>query len=114
MFWQKVKIWRKVFLLVHGDQIPMWANIPWYGITQRAMRWQGGLSGAAFHYLVLGHFHVISNFRWNDVEVFVNGCFVSDDQWVLKHIGMQSSTSQWAFGVHPRRGVSWRYAVGLD
>jgi len=113
-FWQKVKIWRKTFLVVHGDQIRMWMNIPWYGITQRLMRWQGSLPGDKFHYMVMGHFHVISNFVWNDVQVFVNGCFVSDDQWVLKQIGMQSSTSQWAFGVHPRQGVTWRYQIGLD
>ena len=113
-FWQKVKIWRRTFLIVHGDQINMWMNIPWYGITQRLMRWQGSMPGDSFSYAVLGHFHVISNFTWNDVQVFVNGCFVSDDQWVLKGIGMQSSTSQWAFGVHPRQGVTWRYQISLD
>lgn len=113
-FWQKVKIWRKTFLIVHGDMIRMWMNIPWYGITQRAMRWQGSLPGNDFEYLVLGHFHVISNFNWNDIEVFVNGCFVTDDEWVLKQIGMQSTAKQWLFGVHPRKGVSWRYQIVLD
>lgn len=113
-FYQKVRIWQKTFLLVHGDQIKMWMNIPWYGITQRAMRWQGSLPGDKFHYMVLGHFHIISEFQWNDVGVFVNGCFVTDDQWVLKQIGMQSTATQWAFGVHPRKGVSWRYQIHLD
>lgn len=27
-FYQKVKIWKKVFLLVHGDQIPMYMTLP--------------------------------------------------------------------------------------
>lgn len=113
-FWQKVSILRKNFLLVHGDQINMWQNLPWYGITQKAMRWQGSLPGHPFKYMVLGHFHVASCFDWNDVEIFVNGCFVSDDQWVLKKLGMASSTTQWAFGVHPRKGVTWRYKIRLD
>lgn len=113
-FYQKVKIWDKTFLLVHGDQIKMFMNIPFYGVTQRAMRWQGSLPGDKFSYMVLGHFHTISEFQWNDIQVFINGCFVTEDQWVLKGLGMQSSASQWAFGVHPRKGVSWRYQIQLD
>jgi len=114
MFWQKVKIWKWCFLLVHGDQIPMHLTLPWYGITTRAMRWQGSLPGPPFHYMCLGHFHLASSLDWNDMEIFVNGAFVSDDQWVLKRLGLSSSTVQWTFGVHPRKGVTWRYKVRLD
>ncbi len=113
-FYQKVKIYRKVFLLVHGDQIPMYMNLPWYGITTRAMRWKGSLEGVPFHYLVMGHFHVASSINWNDMRILVNGCFVSDDQWVLKKIGMSSSTVQLTFGVHPRQGITWMYQIKLD
>jgi hypothetical protein len=113
-FWQKADIFRHTFLLVHGDQIPMYLNIPFYGVTQRAMRWRGALPGKDFKTLVLGHFHVASDNSWNDMQIFINGCFVSDDQWVLKFIGMESTTRQWLFGVHPRQGISWRYKVRLD
>lgn len=114
-FWQKVSIQRKVFLLAHFDQIPMHLTLPWYGLTTKAMRWQGSLPGPKFQYMCGGHFHVCSDITWNEIEsIFVNGCFVSDDQWVLKKLGMSSSTKQWCFGVHPRKGVTWRYKVTLD
>lgn len=113
-FYQKVKIWKWVFLLVHGDQIPVHLTLPWYGLTTKAMRWQGSLPGPQFHYMCLGHFHHASFVDWNEVEIFVNGCFVTDDQWVLKRLGLRGSTTQVTFGVHPRKGVSWRYKVRLD
>lgn len=112
-FYQVVCILKWSFLLVHGDQIPMYMNIPWYGITMRAMRWSGSIR-QHFKYMVLGHFHVASETEWNDKEIFVNGCFVTDDQWVLKGLGLQSTAKQWAFGVHPRKGVTWRYKIMLE
>lgn len=112
-FYQRVNIQGHTFLETHGDSIKMWMNIPWYGITQRAMRWQGSLPGGKFDYMTMGHFHVASNFRWNDVEVFVNGSFVTDDEWVLKNIGMNSAAEQWIFGVHPKQGVTFRYKIRL-
>ena len=113
LFYQRVKIWKWEFLLVHGDQIPMHLTLPFYGLTTRGMRWQGSLPGK-FHYLCLGHFHVASFLDWNDFEIFINGCFVTDDQYVLKKLGLRNSTVQITFGVHPRRGVTWRYKLWLD
>jgi len=113
-FFKKVKIGKWTFLLVHGDQIPMHMTLPWYGITTRAMRWQGSLPGGKFRYMCLGHFHLASSLDWNDMEIFVNGAFVSDDQWVLKKLGLAGSTIQYTFGVHQLKGVSWRYKLRLD
>ena len=72
------------------------------------------MEGMKYHYVCLGHFHVASMLDWNDIEIFVNGCFVSSNQWVLKKLGLSSSTVQLAFGVHPRKGVTWRYKIRLD
>ena len=112
-FWQKVKLGKWVFLLTHGDSIPMHLTLPWYGITTRAMRWQGSLPGRDFQYLCMGHFHTASSLDWNEMEVFVNGAFVTSNGWVLKKLGLASSTVQWFFGVHPRRGVTFRYKIRL-
>lgn len=113
-FWQKVQIWKWTFLLVHGDAIPMHLTLPWYGLTTRAMRWQGSLPGKKFRYMCLGHFHTASSVDWNEMEIFVNGSFVTSNQWVLKKLGLASSTIQWTMGCHPRKGVSWRYKLRLD
>jgi UDP-2,3-diacylglucosamine pyrophosphatase LpxH len=111
MFYQMVDIMGKKFMLAHGDCIPRYLNIPIYGITQRAMRWQGSIGN--FDYLCLGHFHTPIRMDWNNVEVLVNGCFMSDDQWVLKSIGMSTQPSQMCFGVHPRKGISFLYKLKL-
>jgi hypothetical protein len=102
----------KRFLISHGDCIPRYLNIPIYGITQRAMRWQGSLG--EFDYLCLGHFHTPIRMDWNQVEVIVNGCFVSEDMWVLKVIGMSTAPAQVFFGVHKNKGITWYYKVKLN
>jgi hypothetical protein len=111
-FYQQVDVMGKRFLISHGDCIPRYLNIPIYGITQRAMRWQGSLG--EFDYLCLGHFQTPIRMDWNQVEVIVNGCFVSEDMWVLKVIGMSTAPAQVFFGVHPKKGISWYYKVKLN
>ncbi len=39
---------------------------------------------------------------------------VSDDDWALQRLGISSNPSQWLFGVHPRRGITWRYSLCVD
>ena len=112
-FYQIVKIYKWGFFITHGDSIRTFLNIPFYGQIQRAMRMRGAVRGN-FHYVVYGHFHVAAVYAWNDMEIFTNGCFVTDDQWVLKKMGMASSAVQLLFGVHPRKGVTFRYRVWLD
>jgi hypothetical protein len=90
----------------------MFMNIPYYGITTRMMRLMGIVG--QFDYMCLGHFHTPSNLSWGNAEIFVNGCFVTDDQWVLQNLGMPSLAKQVMFFVHPKQGVSARYLVKLD
>jgi len=105
----EVRGWK--FLLVHGDQIPSTLSIPLYGITNRAMRWQGSIGN--FDYLCLGHFHSPAMMTWNRTEVLMNGCFVSDDEYVTKRLGFASQPSQLVLGVHDKHGVTWRYRLDL-
>lgn len=111
LFYQKVEIMKTTFLLAHGDMIPRYLNIPIYGITQRAMRWQGSLGD--FDVMTLGHFHTPIRMDWNQVEILINGCFVSEDQWVVKVIGMATEPSQIFFGVHPKKQITWYYKIKL-
>lgn len=108
----EVRGWK--FLLIHGDAIPAGSyGVPLYGVIQRLMRYNSGGVAEPFDYLVLGHFHTYANLDWNDKEVFLNGTFVSDDEWVRKKMGLASSTCQIVFGVHERRGVTFRYKIRL-
>lgn len=111
-FYQIAEIANHRFLLIHGDQIPMALTLPYYGVTTRAMRLQGSVG--RFNYLVMGHFHVPNFLTWQDMEIVMNGTFVSDDQWVLHKLGMATQPKQVVFGVHERQGITFRYLVRLD
>ena len=66
------KISKFGFLLTHGHFIKTWLNIPFYGIKEKGMRWQGSLSKEEtvlinkewvkikkeyWDFIVMGHFH---------------------------------------------------------
>ena len=108
----KFKIYDWKFLLVHGNQIKMQLNIPHYGVTSKGMRWQG--STGKFDYLIMGHFHSAQMCEWNDFEYFMNGTFSTNDEFSEEVIGLMGSVKQLFFGVHSRKGVSWRYKIGLE
>ena len=112
LFYQKITLMGKTFIIAHGDCIPRYLNIPIYGITQRAMRWQGSIGN--FDYMCLGHFHTPLRMDWNNTEIMINGCFMSEDQWVLKVIGMSTRPAQICFGVHPRKGISFYYKLKME
>lgn len=78
------------------------------------MRWAGSLPGKRFNVMCSAHFHVSFFVQWNDIELIGNGCFVSDDGWVTENLGMSSSVDQVCFGIHPKRGITFRYKIDLD
>jgi len=110
-FFQIVDVMGWRFLLAHGDQIKMYLNIPIYGVVNRAMRWQATLGH--FDFLTIGHFHSFTNMDWNHMSLFINGCFVTDDEWVSKTIGLTSSCNQTLMSVHPNRGVTFVSKIQL-
>jgi hypothetical protein len=101
------------FLQVHGDSIRGWAGIPFYGITQRAMRWTDSIP-EPFSYIVMGHFHTPAQIAWNSVEIFVCGSMESDSEYARKELGMGGVPSQLVFFTHPKFGVTARYPVWLE
>jgi len=110
-FYQVAKVMNTRFLLVHGDNIRMWMNIPSYGITQRLMRWQGSIQN--FDVMVLGHFHNFVHQDWNDKEFIVNGTWVTDDDYIRKTIGLTGSCVQVLLSVHPRQGITFTRRIRL-
>jgi hypothetical protein len=110
-WYQIVPILNTRVLLVHGHQIKMTLNLPWYGITTRISRWATTEQVGAFDVACLHHFHTSSRLRWNQKQVFTNGTLVSGDEFALEVLGLESSQCQWLFSVHPKRGVTWAYEL---
>ena len=110
--WQQiVEVNKTKILQVHGHQIKMQLNLPWYGITTRVSRWATSQGLGGFDVATLGHFHSSSNLRWGNRKIFTNGTTVSGDEFALEFMGLESSEMQWLFGVHPRKKVTWQYEI---
>lgn len=110
--WQHVvDVMGTKILQYHGHQIKMTMNIPWYGITTRVARWAISEKIGHFDVAVQGHFHTSSSFMWSSKKLFTNGTTGSGDDFALEFIGLESSETQWLFGIHPKRGVTWQYEL---
>ncbi len=99
-------------LLKHGTDIPMVMTVPFYGITTRALRWKQSIPG--WDTMCLGHFHTINELCFNRIPIFMNGTFVSGDEYPVSRLGLEADVRQWLFGVHPEHGVTWRYHIRLE
>ena len=98
-------------LQYHGHQIKMTLNLPWYGITTRVSRWASTEKLADFDVAIQGHFHAASILRWNNKLIITNGTIVDGDDFALEFLGLESSQSQWCFGTHPSKKVTWTYQI---
>lgn len=100
------------FLLTHGCNIRSYLGLPFYGVTARALRWKQSIPN--WDVLCMGHFHTLQELNFSGVPIFMNGTFVSDDEYPVNTLGLVNDTRMWMFGVHPDRPVTWRYALDLD
>lgn len=99
-------------LIYHGAGIRCFQNIPWYGMTQRVMRWKQSMK-QDFIAAVMGHFHTVGNMRWIGTDIFLNGTAVTDDDFTMENLGMDGEQRFWLFGCHPERGITWRFPIDL-
>ena len=97
-------------LLYHGKGIKSYGGIPWYGISQRAMRWQGSIPDG-WEYLHVGHFHSYGHTWWPGFEMMLSGTCVTDDDFSLEMVGSDGVNRWRLFGVHPEHGVTWQYPI---
>ena len=101
------------FFCFHGDGIPCQQGVPQMAIERRLKSWYIQYGG--FNYACGAHFHKrLTNEIAAGVEYFMNASLVSDDMWALKKLGISSQPSQWTFGVHSKRGITWRYPLIVD
>jgi len=112
-WYQVVDIFGWNFFLTHGANIRTWMNLPFYGMKEKGMRWKGSLP-KDFDYFMMGHFHTMLSFKWNDFTAYISGTWLDNDRFALEILGMKSSTTQMVFGVSKKRGITWKYDVQLN
>ena len=97
----------------HGDGIKSTGGVPFFALDKKLKSWYMQYGG--FQYAFGGHFHKRHTDEISSkLEYFMCGSLVSDDDWAINKLGISSNPSQGLYGIHPRRGVTWRYAVQVD
>lgn len=111
--WKNIfRIYNHKFLMAHGDQFKAHFQFPYYSMGTKSIKW-ADLYGAKF--FLYGHWHSIhTGWRLSTIQIFVNGSFVSDDDFGEEVVGAASFPEQLLFGVHPKQGITWRYRISLD
>lgn len=111
------------FLLVHGDDIRAWNQIPFYGALRAERRWAKlfkdlipkGIEAPAdwippdFDFINIGHHHQPAHFS----NIIMNGCWPGGSELSLKVMNEGGLPIQKMWGVHPKRGLSWMRQVQL-
>jgi len=100
------KVKNTSFLALHGDKIPMYLSLPFYGIDRRSLKWKQSLPH--WDILLMGHFHSCSFLQPSGFPIFINGTFSSDSRFVAQWLGLKEIAEQWTFFVgdnHPNTAV---------
>lgn len=101
------------WLLAHGNNIPSYLRMPWYGIETAVKAWISVFS-VAWDYVLLGHFHREATFDVNTTEVLVNGSFPGASELSVNRMRTSNQPKQLFFGIHPNRGITARYPIVLE
>ncbi len=98
----------------HGDDVPSYNSIPWYGL-QRRQRNLCALpaAGPRVRYYFCGHFHKPSSLGDVDGEMLINGPWVATDAYSYNRFAGYTEPTQWVHGMNKKYGISWRLNVNL-
>jgi hypothetical protein len=103
----------KRFFMAHLDQCKGSQGVPWFSLVRKIRAWY--ITYGGFDYIVGGHWHRDDFLRISSkTKLFVNGSLVTDDPFCEQVIGDSTVPTQWTFGVHKDRGVTWNYSLIVD
>ena len=109
------------FLLIHGDTIRSWGGTPQNAVMRNAAKFfeliqahlPRELSGRAFHYMCLGHFHTRAWIESTGFDVIMNGAWPGGSMYSARQLKSSSLPSQTLFSVHPEHGVTDLWPIYL-
>jgi len=114
-FFYRVAINDWYFLFMHGDNIRSWMNLPMYGMyrADANMTKLYASKELFYRYLGLGHFHVGGNLPSVGGEILMTGSLKGSDEFSIDALHTGADPRQLFYGVHHKRGVSFRYPVSV-
>lgn len=103
---------KRLFLLIHGDEIKGWGGLPFYGMTRydgRAMR----LTGEVYDYCLMGHHHQPASIpNGSGGEFIVSGDWVGANN-LARNLGAASTPQQRLLFVSAKYGITENLPIYL-
>jgi hypothetical protein len=115
-FFDIVEIEGHSYLILHGDDIRSWNQIPWYGIDRAIRRFREILLAGDrdFESVILAHFHNDAEMEMPRGEKVINGSAIGTTDFSLGSLFTGNRPHQRIFSVHKKHGSTWRYPIRLD
>lgn len=105
------------FFFTHGDMIRMYFQFPWYDTARFVSQMAQLLVGRGHpypRYWGFGQFHQVNMAQLSYGEWLFTGSAKGPDEYSIGKL-RAGTPPAWLFaGVHPRRGVSFRYPVDME
>ncbi len=109
----QTKILNHKFYLVHGDGIRGQMGIPYYGV-EKAQSNISGIMRDFPDYILMGHFHTSAEIQTTGSRIIMNGSFFGGDMYSIRDLRRCDAPEQKIFGIHPKKGITWKYDIRLD
>lgn len=99
----------------HNDSIKGgdgFSGLPINGMARGAAK-DTGLHKQLFDLHLVAHFHTPQDVTFQTGREIMNGAWDGGDDYSVNQIKAASDPVQWAFGVHPRKGITWQSRILL-
>ena len=115
-FWSLAEVQGHHLLNLHGDNIRGWGGIPLYGVNRAVANLTALLNSQRkrFDVVNLGHFHQTALLERTDADVILNGSAIGGNEFSYGALFAGNKPRQVLYGMHPERGRTWQYALGLE
>lgn len=100
----------------HGDGIKGgdgFAGLPINGLA-RALAKDTGLHLQLFDLYLTAHFHTPQDILTQTGRIIMNGAWDGGDDYSINQLKAASDPVQWAFGIHPTKGMTWQARINLS
>jgi hypothetical protein len=112
-WWAQKNVNGTEILIVHGDHTSSNAS----ALKGEEAKYQSlvtDVTGKWFNVMCVGHFHNHQEMETPKGMMLVNGSFIGGDVHSAQHLKTRSRPTQTLFGVHPERGLTWKYRLDMD
>lgn len=89
------------------------SGLPINGMARGAAK-DTGLHIQLFDLYVMAHFHTPQDVTTQTSRILMNGAWDGGDDYSVNGIKAASEPVQWAFGVHPTKGMTWQTRINLS